>query len=148
MILGDSAEFRGGGRVIAGALVVAVLGLAGLVVGLFTDARQTLAAYLIAWFYAVTVVLGLMLFVLAARAMNAVWPTAVRRVPEAGFSVMPLLLLLYVPLFWSAERLYPWTHPERIGDATVREVVVHKQAVMNAPLESNFSIRSLLESGT
>jgi len=133
MIVSDSAEFRGGGKVIAGALAVAAVGLAGCIVGLLVDVRQTLAAYLIAWFFAVTVVLGLMLFVLAARAMNAVWPTAVRRVPEAGFATLPLLALLYLPLFWSAERLYPWTHPERIADRALRQVVVHKQLVMNAP---------------
>jgi hypothetical protein len=133
VIVHDSTEFRGGGRLIAGALVAAAAGAIGFVIGLFTDVRQTLAAYLIAWFFAVTVVLGLMLFVLAARAMNAVWPTAVRRVVEAGFAVMPLLLLLYLPLFWSAERLYPWTHPERIADRALREIVLHKQPVMNAP---------------
>src|SRR5262249_45128188 len=49
--------------------------------------------------------------------------------------------LLYIPLFWSADRLYPWAHPERIADAAVRAVVAHKRPMMNAPF---FYVRSVV----
>src|SRR5262249_20701582 len=42
---------------------------------------------------------------------------------------------------WSAERLYPWSHPERIGDSAVRAIVIHKQPVMNAPF---FYVRAVV----
>jgi hypothetical protein len=69
---------------------------------------------------------------MGAHAMNAAWPTAIRRLCELGFSATPLLILLYVPLLWST-RLYPWAHPERVADHHRRELVLHKLPVMNAP---------------
>lgn len=133
MIPADAKPFRGGTRVLVASLGVAALGLAGFVIGLLVDAKQALASYLIAYEFAVTVVLGLLAFVMAGYVMNAKWPAAVRRVVEMGFSTMPLLGLLYVPLFWSASRLYPWAHPERIADHHTRQIVLHKQPMMNAP---------------
>jgi hypothetical protein len=140
VILSDSKVFRGGGRVIAVALGVAAVGLVGFIVGLILDPQQALASFLIAYFYAVTVVIGLLAFVMGGYAMNAKWPTAVRRVAEMGFSTMPLLLLLYLPLFWSA-RLYPWAHPERVAEYAARQIVLHKQPVMNAPF---FYVRAIV----
>lgn len=129
----DAEPFTGGGRAILWSLVAAALGLCGFIVALVLDPRQALAAYLIAYTFVVTVVLGLLAFAMGAYAMNAVWPTAVRRVCEAAFAVTPLLVLLYLPLFWSPSRLYPWAHPERIGDPHTRALVVHKHAMMNTP---------------
>jgi hypothetical protein len=129
----DAEPFRGGGRAIVVALLVAAVGAAGFVAALFVDARQALAGYLIAYFFVVTVLVGLLAFVMGAHVMNAAWPTTVRRLCELAAGAMPLVVVLYVPLFWSASRLYPWAHPERIADAHIRGLVEHKRALMNAP---------------
>lgn len=129
----DAEPFTGGGRAIVVALVVAAVGLAGFVVALVLDPRQALAGWLIAYFFAVTVLVGLLAFVMGAHIMNAAWPTTVRRLCEAAFGATPLLALSYLPLFWSADRLYPWAHPERVAEHHRRAVVEHKLAVMNAP---------------
>jgi len=136
----DERPFDGGGRAIVVALAIAALGGAGFVVALVLDPTQALSSYLIAYSFAITVVVGLLAFVMGAHAMNAAWPTAVRRVAELGFGAMPLLVLLYLPLFWSA-RLYPWAHPERVADHHVRELVLHKRPVMNAPF---FFVRAIV----
>src|SRR6185312_2782621 len=136
----DERPFDGGGRAIVVALAIAALGGAGFVVALVLDPTQALSSYLIAYSFAITVVVGLLAFVMGAHAMNAAWPTAVRRVAELGFGAMPLLVVLYLPLFWSA-RLYPWAHPERVADHHVRELVLHKRPVMNAPF---FFVRAIV----
>jgi hypothetical protein len=125
----DERPFRGGKRALVLAIAAAVLGAA---VALALDATQALASYLIAYSFAVTVVIGLIAFVMGAHAMSATWPTAIRRLAELGFATLPLLIVLYVPLLWSTG-LYPWAHPERIADHHVRELVLHKRPVMNAP---------------
>jgi hypothetical protein len=137
----DAVPFDGGRAAILVALAVAAVGAAGFVAALVVDPRQAFAGYLIAYFFAVTVLIGLLAFVMGGYAMNAVWPTAIRRVVEAAFGCMPLVALLYVPLFWSADRLYPWAHPERVGDHHTRELVLHKQALMNAPF---FYVRAVV----
>jgi hypothetical protein len=65
--------------------------------------------------------------------MSAGWPTPIRRICEAAIGTMPLVVVLYVPLLWSASRLYPWAHPERVADHHRRLLVEHKTALMNAP---------------
>jgi hypothetical protein len=50
-------------------------------------------------------------------------------------------MILYIPLFWSAERLYPWTHPDRIAEPAIRAIVVHKQPMMNVPF---FYVRAVV----
>ena len=137
----DRQPFEGGQRAMRISLALAALGLAGCFIGLFVDARQTLAAWLIAWFFAATVALGLLAFVLAGYIMNAVWPTTVRRLAEAGFSSLALLAALWVPLFWSIDRLYPWAHPERIADPRLRVILAHKAPIMNAPF---FLVRAIV----
>lgn len=129
----DAEPFRGGRTALIWALVATALGLAGFIVALALDTRQALAAYLIAYSFAWTVVIGLLAFAMGAYAMNAVWPTAVRRVCEAGFSIAPLLVVLYLPLFWSPSELYPWAHPLRVADPHTRAIVMHKHAMMNTP---------------
>ena len=129
----DAEPFRGGGRAIAVALAVAAVGLVGFVVALALDPRQALAGWLIAYFFAVTVIVGLLAFVMGAHAMNAAWPTTVRRICEVALGATPLVTVLYLPLFWSATRLYPWGNPERVAEHHRRVLVEHKAAVMNAP---------------
>jgi hypothetical protein len=129
----DRQPFQGGHRALQLSFAVAALGVAGCVIGLLTNARQTLAAWLIAWFFAVTVALGLLAFVLTAYIMNAAWPATVRRLAEAGFSSLVLLAALWTPLIFAIDRLYPWAHPERIADARLRALVEHKTPIMNAP---------------
>jgi hypothetical protein len=128
----DQRPFRGGGRTIAGALVIAALGATAFVIALVVDAPQALASYLIAYTFTVTVAIGLLAFVMGAHAMSATWPTAIRRLAELAIGALPLIVILYVPLFWSAQ-LYPWAHPENIADQHLREIVLHKRPVMNAP---------------
>jgi hypothetical protein len=129
----DAQPFRGGGRAIVVALVVALVGAAGFVAALLVDGRQALTGYLISYFFAVTVFVGLLAFVMGAHAMSAAWPTTIRRICEAALGSAPLLVVLYLPLFWSASRLYPWAHPERVADHHRRMLVEHKLPVMNAP---------------
>jgi hypothetical protein len=137
----DREPFFGARRALHISLAVAALGFAGCLVGLFVDARQTLAAWLIAWFFAATVALGLLAFVLAGYVMSAVWPTPLRRVAEAGFSSLALLAALWTPLLFAIHRLYPWAHPERITEPRLRALVEHKTPIMNPPF---FLVRAIL----
>lgn len=129
----DAEPFRGGGRAIVVALAVAAVGLAGFIVALVLEPRQALAGYLISYFFVVTVLIGVMAFVMGAHVMNAAWPTTIRRLCELALGATPLVVVLYLPLFWSSTRLYPWAHPERVADHHTRTLVEHKTAVMNTP---------------
>jgi hypothetical protein len=58
------------------------------------------------------------------------WGVAIRRPLEAGAGVMPVVALLFVPLLFGLQHIYPW-----IGQPSVMadEVVKGKRAYLNVP---------------
>jgi hypothetical protein len=118
--------FRGGETALRVALGVGLAALALNVVGFGIAPSRALFAWLIAVVYVMTVVLGLMGFLVISHAMNAGWPTVVRRLAEAAMPVMPLLAVLFVPVLLGLHQLYPWTHLDTFHDAETHELLVHK----------------------
>jgi hypothetical protein len=114
------------------ALAAALVGAIGLGVGLFLAPRQALVSYLGAFTFVATIVLGALCFLQTVLAMGASWPVAVRRILEAIVGTLPLLALAFVPIAAGLRVLYPWTRPDAIADAHVREAVHHKAAYLTA----------------
>jgi hypothetical protein len=129
----EARPFSGAPRVVRAALAAAAVGLVATAIGCVFDPVGTAASYLTAFSFVMTVAIGLITFVMSVHAMNATWPAVIRRVAEMGLAVMPVLLLLAVPLGFALSQLYPWMHPERVADARMREAVLHKLPIMNAP---------------
>ncbi len=118
--------FGGGRRLFRGAAVAAALGVVLLVVGAFVDPRQVFFAYLCAYCYAVSIALGALLFLMICHAMNAGWPTLLRRLTEAMVGTLPILALLFVPLLPGLRVLYPWLRLSTIADLRERSLVAQK----------------------
>jgi hypothetical protein len=125
--------FRGGRRLLVWSLAACAVGAVLSIVGFAVNARQTFAAYLIAYFFVVTIELGLLAFVMGAHAMSATWPAAIRRLPEAALGAMPLVAVLYIPLLFAPKWLYPWAHPESVTDRATRTLLEHKLVWLNTP---------------
>lgn len=69
---------------------------------------QTLAqAYLIAWMTALSTVLGMLVIVLVAHALEVRWIVVVRRLAENVVSALPWLAALFLPLLALSHALYP-----------------------------------------
>ncbi|HEY7374835.1 MAG TPA: hypothetical protein VIF57_21905 [Polyangia bacterium] len=133
IIAADQRPFRGGGRALRAGLAAGVVGAAGVAVGFALDARQALFSWLIAYTFVLTIVIGMAAFVMACHAMNATWPTALRRIPEAATAVMPLLALFLIPVLVGLPLLYPWMHPGAIADPHTATLLRHKLPLMNRP---------------
>jgi hypothetical protein len=129
----DRRPFGGGGRWLLAGLAAGIVGAIGMAIGLALDTRQALFSWLTAYTYALTIVLGMAAFVMTCHAMNATWPTALRRIPEAAAAVMPLLALFLIPILIGLAKLYPWMHPREIADPRVAELLRHKLPLMNQP---------------
>jgi hypothetical protein len=140
----QTAEFQGGRSLITGSLVIAALGLVACFIGALVDVRQLLFSYLAAWTCAVFLAVGALVTLLTCHAMNAGWPTAVRRILEALVSPFPVLLVLVIPVLAGLPLLYPWLHPERIADEHARHVVEHKMGYLNPGF---FVVRALIYFG-
>ncbi|HEY4184179.1 MAG TPA: hypothetical protein VGP07_03880 [Polyangia bacterium] len=133
MVSANAVPFRGGDRWLWAGIAGGMIGTAGLVAGLWVDVTQVFFSWLIAYTWALTIVIGMAAFLMACHTMGATWPTALRRLGEATVAAMPLLALMVIPLLLGLSHLYPWMHPDAVTDPHTRELLRHKLPLMNRP---------------
>jgi hypothetical protein len=127
----ERTTFQGGGRLIIAGLVSFAAGLVGLVVGGVTAPRQAFFSYLSAYAFAVSIAVGALIFLMIVHAMNATWPTAIRRIPESITGILPLLALGFIPLVFGLRALYPWAGPlDASLDHETHRLLLHKQSYL------------------
>ena len=113
--------------------VLAAIGWAGVALGLALDPSRAWFAYLAAYVYVLTTVLGALCLVMIAHTTNARWFVLVRRLAESVCGAVPALVLLFIPLLFALPQLYPWAAPAApLGDRA-RELVERKRAYLNVP---------------
>ncbi len=109
------------------------LGLVGLVlsaVGAAEDPGAFLRAYLIAELVWLAVPLGCLVLLLAYHLMGGRWGLVLGDVLEAAARTLPLLALLFVPLLFFLDDLFPWA---REASLQHHHVVEKKTAYLNEP---------------
>lgn len=114
-------------------LVLAVGGLAalaGTITGMATDAERALAAYLVAVLYWLSLALGGLVLLAVGHATRARWFVVVRRLTERIVVALPILALLFLPVLFGVEALYPWSHGEGGGG---HELPRHLASYLNIP---------------
>lgn len=92
-------------------LIIGVLALAGTALGAFTNTKQFFFSYLFAVLFWLGLSLGCFVVTMIHQLAGGRWGYPTRRFFEAGFMVLPLMALLFIPLFFGLRQLYPWaTH--------------------------------------
>ncbi len=129
----EAPVFQKSPKLMRGALIATALGVILLVIGAFLDPTRLFYSYLAAFAFTLSLALGALIFLMIGHAMRAGWPVLVRRLNEAIVSVLPLLLLLFVPILVGARILYPWLRPETVADERTRELIARKTAFLNLP---------------
>jgi hypothetical protein len=133
----DPASLLTSRRTQAVAVGLAIAGGAALLAGLALDPARAWLALLVAAFFFVCLALSGLVFVAIQQLASAGWWSAIRRVPEAFMSLLPLaavpMLLVFVGRFY----LYPWTRPE----VAAEPLVAAKGVYLNAPF---FLLRMLV----
>jgi hypothetical protein len=98
------------------ALVAGVLALAGTAIGAFTSTKQFFFSYLFAVLFWLGLSLGCFVVTMIHQLAGGRWGYPTRRFLEAGFMVLPLMAVLFIPIFFGLRQLYPWaTHG--VGEA-------------------------------
>lgn len=127
----DVPQFRGGRRILQVSLGLAAIGAVAVAVGVFVAPTRLMSSYLIAYAYVATTAVGALIFLMICNAMRAGWPVAVRRMLEAIIGALPLVALLFIPLVFGLDRLYPWLRPETITDEHTLHLLHHKAPYLN-----------------
>ena len=94
------------GRVEKVLFVMVGIGVIGFVAGLYFDSARTWATFLQNAFFFLTLALGATIFISINRVANAGWDVAIRRVPEAMMSYLPIGSLAMLALFFGRDYLY------------------------------------------
>jgi NNP family nitrate/nitrite transporter-like MFS transporter len=82
------------------------IGVIGFAFGVFTNDARLWPSFLQNAFFFLTLALGATVFISINRVANAGWDTAIRRVPEAMMSYLPLGSLAMIVLFFGRHTLY------------------------------------------
>ena len=82
------------------------IGVVGFAFGLYTNDARLWPGFLLNAFFFLTLALGAAVFISINRVANAGWDTAIRRVPEAMMSYLPIGSLAMLALFFGRDTLY------------------------------------------
>lgn len=117
-------------------LIIGLIGLALCAVGAFVSTAQFFVSYLFGYLFWLSLALGCFGVAMIHYLTGGRWGNETRRFLEAGFMTLPLLALLFVPLFFGLNFLYPWARPA--------EVAVNKVLQERAPYYTftTFTIRA------
>lgn len=118
--------------------ILMFIGLIGFALGLNTDPERTWQAYLMAFFFFVSLSLMSLFFLALQHLTSARWSVNIRRIFEALTAFIPYGLLLMIGLFFGAEHLYIWLNPETVANDALLQ---HKAPYLN---QTFFIIRMLV----
>jgi hypothetical protein len=119
------------GRIQRIALIVGVLGVAGMVVGAVLNLEQFFQSYLWAYIFWLGLALGSLALTMVQHLVGGRWGATIRRFLESGASTVPLMALLFLPiLLLGIPYLYEWSHPEVVQNDPI---LIQKTLYLNVP---------------
>src|SRR4029450_13611257 len=92
-------------------LGIGIIGLIGCFIGWFIAPRDFFVAYLFGHFFFLGLSLGSLALLVIHHLTAGDRGYALRRFLESAVGNLPLLALLFVPVFFGLAQLYPWRHP-------------------------------------
>src|SRR5437764_13249938 len=111
-------------------LGVGTIGLVGCVIGWVTTPRDFFVAYLYGHFFFLGLSLGSLCLLMIHHLTAGRWGYATRRLFESAVGNLPLMALLYLPIFFGLDQLYPWKNPAVVAAS---EVLQQKTFYLNTP---------------
>jgi hypothetical protein len=101
---------------------VGALGLLGVGAGFASDPKRLAFSYLFAIMAVLVLAIGMLFFVVVQHISAAHWSVGVRRTAEFFMGGMPVLAVLFLPLFLLMQHLPQWEH---FGHASDHGTAVH-----------------------
>ena len=121
-----------------GGMVLGAAGLALAAVGFATVGRQGfLQSYLIAYIFWIGITVGSLAVLMLQHVTGGKWGLVSRRILEAATRTLPLMALLFLPIWFNLPALYKWARPEAAED----EIIHSKAAYLNP---SFFRLRAVI----
>lgn len=120
------------------ALIAGALGLVVCAIGFAVDRDHFFRAYLIAYMFWLGIALGSMGLMMVHHLSGGAWGMVIRRIFEASSRTLPILAVLFLPILFGMQELYPWAHADHVAHDAVLQ---HKSLYLNAPF---FVVRAVI----
>ncbi|MDQ3019846.1 MAG: quinol:cytochrome C oxidoreductase [Bacteroidota bacterium] len=91
------------------------IGLISMIASFAVNTQRAFFDYLWIYMFLVSIGVGSLALVALEYLVGATWSTPFRRVSEFLASVIPLLVILTIPLFFGMHDLFHWTHEEALA---------------------------------
>ena len=105
-----------------------VVGLAGFVLALTTDADRAWQSYVSNWLFFTNIAMGAMLLTVVTWMTKAKWNWSVRRVSLAFVAFLPVSFVMLLPMLGLGESYFPW-----ITEVAHDPILQKKAAYLNMP---------------
>src|ERR1051325_612294 len=107
-------------RIQLACLVIGASASLATVAGAFIDRKQFYFCWLFACLFWLGLSLGCLLITMIHQLTGGRWGYPTRRFLEAGFLALPLMLVLFLPVFFGLHHLYPWA---RAADVSAEKIL-------------------------
>lgn len=88
--------------------IAALIGMAGLAIGLWLDARTAFASYLVAWTAVSAVPIGALAVLLTSYLVRAGWTHDLHVLTASAALTIPAVAVLFIPVLIGMSHIYPW----------------------------------------
>jgi hypothetical protein len=89
-------------------LIAALLGIAGLAVGLWIDAKTAFASYLVAWTVIGAIPVGALAVLFTTYLVRAGWTHDLRGLLSGAALTIPVVAILFIPVLVGMPQIYAW----------------------------------------
>jgi hypothetical protein len=96
-----------------------LVGMAGCVAGWVFAPADFFLAYLFGYQFFLGVSLGALALLMIHHLTSGYWGYSVRRFLESALGTLPLLAVLFVPIFFGLPHLYPWKNPSIVAEDAI-----------------------------
>ncbi len=115
--------------------VLTIIGLILVVLAYFTDPTRSAFNNIILLMFLTSIGLGSLFLVAIEYLGGAVWSTPFRRIAEILSSILLILPIIAIPIYFNLHDVYHWTHLDVVAND---EILSHKSPYLN---ETFFTIR-------
>ena len=91
-------------------VLAALISVVACIAGYFQDPDRFFRSYLVAFTFTCAIGLGAFFFVQVQFLSGSAWSVTVRRIMENLMITLPVGALLFVPLAFGLNHIYPWTN--------------------------------------
>ncbi len=119
-------------------LTAGVMAIALCLVGAYFNRQQFFQSYLMAYLFWIGIPVGCFGIVMIHHLVGGTWGFVIQRPLESAIRTLPVMALLFIPIFFGMPDLYSWARPDIVAQD---KVLQQKSLYLNVPF---FSLRAIL----